>query len=79
MQQRLLFCLLVIGIMLYYAVPQLNFYGTIEERIFAVAWLFFAVCTVGGNISAVLYGSSKKRHVQKVKKNGQLRKRMNNY
>lgn len=77
LRQRLWFCLLLIGILLYYAVPRLNFYGTVEERIFAGAWLFFAVCTIGGNVAAVLFQTSQRR-VRKLSKKEQNRKRMYN-
>lgn len=77
LRQRLWFCLLLIGMMLYYAVPRLNFAGTMEERIFAGAWLFLAFCTVGGNVAEVLF-QPKKKHVQKVNKRYPNRKRMYN-
>ena len=78
MRQRLLFCLLFIGILLYYAIPQLRFYGSIEEVIFSISWLVFALLAAGGNIADVLY-PKKKLLVGNRKKNTQKQKRMYNY
>lgn len=77
MRERLWFCLLFIGIMLYYAIPRLSFTGSMEEVIFSVSWLLFAVLAVGGNIAAVLY--MPKKQVKNVKKVYPERKRMHNY
>ena len=78
MRQRLLFCLLFIGILLYYAIPQIRFYGSIEEIIFSISWLVFALLAVGGNIADVLY-PKKKVLAENRKKNNQKQKRMYNY
>lgn len=77
MRERLMFCLLFIGIMLYYAIPRLNFTGSMEEVIFSVSWLLFAFLAVGGNIATVLY--MPKKQVKNVKKVYPERKRMHNY
>ena len=77
MRERLLFCLLFIGIMLYYAIPRLSFTGSLEEVIFSVSWLSFAVLALGGNIAAVLY--MPRKAVKETRKMYQERKRMHNY
>ncbi|MGN1387830.1 MAG: hypothetical protein ACI4XS_14620 [Bacillus sp. (in: firmicutes)] len=76
MRERLLFCLLFIGIMLYYAIPRLSFTGSLEQTIFSAAWLLFAVLAAGGNIGAVLY--MPKKAVKKAKKVHPERKRLHN-
>lgn len=78
MRQRLTFCLLLIGIMFYYAIPKLNFYGSIEEILFAASWLILALCAVAGNLAVVLYAPGRKR-VQTVKKSKVGRKRVYEY
>ena len=77
MRERLLFCLLFIGIMLYYAIPRLSFVGSLEEVVFSVSWLAFAVLAVGGNIAAVLY--MPRKAAKKIQKVYPERKRMHNY
>ena len=77
MRERLLFCLLFIGIMLYYAIPRLSFTGSLEVVIFSVSWLAFAVLAVGGNIAAVLY--MPRKTIKKTNKVYPERKRMHNY
>ena len=77
MRERLWFCLLFIGIMLYYAIPRLSFTGSMEEVIFSVSWLLFAVLAAGGNVAAVLY--MPKKAVKKAKKVYPERKRLHNY
>ncbi|MGM9924615.1 MAG: hypothetical protein ACI35R_10245 [Bacillus sp. (in: firmicutes)] len=68
MRERLLFCVLVIGIMLYYAIPRFNFLGTLQEQVFAASWLLFAFLAAGGNVAAILYAPSRKRARQKKKR-----------
>ena len=63
MQQRLIMCLMLIGLMLYYAIPRLSGGGLMEERIFSMAWLCFAILAAGGNLAALM------KPVQAVKRN----------
>ena len=77
MRERLLFCLLFIGIMLYYAIPRLSFTGSLEEIIFSASWLAFAVLAAGGNIAAVLF--MPRKVVKKTEKVYPERKRIHNY
>ncbi|WP_042345362.1 hypothetical protein [Bacillus massiliigorillae] len=78
MRERLLFCLLVIGMMLYYAIPKLNFFGTLEERLFAISWLLLAFLAVGGNMAAVLFTPNRKR-ARKMRKRQLEKKRVHDY
>ena len=54
MQQRLIMCLMLIGLMLYYAIPRFNSGGSLEEKIFSVAWMCFAILAAGGNLAAIM-------------------------
>lgn len=78
MRQRLFLCLLLIGAMLYYAVPRLNFKGATEEQIFAAAWLLFAIFAVAGNVATLLFADRRKK-VKQVTKKESNRKRAYNY
>lgn len=75
MKQRLLLCLLLIGVMLYYAVPRLSLTGSGLERIFAASWLVFALFAAAGNLSGILYAPKKRKRAETVK----VRERMRDY
>lgn len=62
-RNRYLLCLLVIGVMLYYAVPRISVLNTGTEGIFAVTWLIFALFAVAGNLTALLHTPKKGRRV----------------
>ena len=64
MKQRLLLCLLLCGVMLYYAVPRLSLESGGLEGLFAGSWLLFALLAVAGNLTGILYSPKK----QKVKR-----------
>ncbi|MFE4426158.1 hypothetical protein ACFRH9_03540 [Peribacillus butanolivorans] len=65
MKQRLLLCLLLCGVMLYYAVPRLSLKSGGLESLFAGSWLLFALLAVAGNLTGILY--SPKKHKVKRK------------
>ncbi|AXN37862.1 hypothetical protein ACWF7H_03820 [Peribacillus butanolivorans] len=65
MKQRLLLCLLLCGVMLYYAVPRLSLESGGLESLFAGSWLLFALLAVAGNLTGILY--SPKKHKVKRK------------
>lgn len=69
-KNRYLLCLLVCGLLLYYALPRLNVFASGAEGMFAIMWLFLAFCVIAGNLSGVLF--TEKRH---PKKETQLNKR----
>ncbi|CAH0346218.1 hypothetical protein [Bacillus sp. CECT 9360] len=75
MKQRLLLCLLLIGVMLYYAVPRLTLTGSGLESIFAASWLLFALFAVAGNLTGMLYAPKKRKRAE----TGQMRQRMRAY
>jgi hypothetical protein len=78
MKQRLLLCLLLTGVMLYYAIPRLTLESGDIQSVFAGMWLLLAIFAAAGNLSGILYSPWK----QKRKKNAeskQVRKRIHYY
>jgi hypothetical protein len=76
MKQRLLLCLLLCAVMLYFAVPRLSFSAGQIEALFSGMWLLFVLFAIAGNITGILYAPIKKKgrmQVGKVEK-----KRMRN-
>jgi hypothetical protein len=61
MKNRLLFCLLFCGFLLYYAVPNLSIRGGGLEGTFAISWLLLALIVIGGNLVGLLYTPKKQR------------------
>ncbi|MFS0822417.1 hypothetical protein [Bacillus sp. 1P02SD] len=55
MHNRLLLCLLLCGVLLYYGVPRLAIGAEGLEGIFAISWLVFALIVVSGNLIGLLY------------------------
>ncbi|MFJ7637552.1 hypothetical protein ACIQZM_16170 [Peribacillus sp. NPDC097206] len=74
MKQRLLLCLLLCGVMLYYAVPRLSLESGGPESLFGGTWLLFALLAVAGNLTGILYSPAKR----KVKRQHQ-KKRLREY
>ncbi|MCD1161908.1 hypothetical protein [Peribacillus frigoritolerans] len=74
MKQRLLLCLLLCGVMLYYAVPRLSLESGGLEGLFAGSWLLFALLAVAGNLTGILYSPKN----QKVKRQPEY-KRLRQY
>lgn len=58
-KNRYLLCLLVCGLLLYYAVPKLNIFSEGLEGAFALTWLAFALIVIAGNLTAILYSPKK--------------------
>ncbi|RFB17797.1 hypothetical protein DZB84_08065 [Bacillus sp. HNG] len=55
MHNRLILCLLLCGVLLYYGVPRLAIGAEGLEGIFAISWLVFALIVVSGNLIGLLY------------------------
>ncbi|MEH7226441.1 hypothetical protein V7112_21725 [Bacillus sp. JJ1566] len=55
MHNRLLLCLLLCGVLLYYGVPRLTIGAEGLEGIFAISWLVFALIVISGNLIGLLY------------------------
>ncbi|WP_141432021.1 hypothetical protein [Bacillus sp. 03113] len=54
-KNRYLLCLLVSGVLLYYALPHLNVYSRGIEGLFAFLWLVLFFIATAGNLSAFLF------------------------
>lgn len=68
---RYLLCLLLCGLMLYYAVPKLSVFAEGLEGTFATIWLSFALIVIAGNLTAMLYSPkrvTKKRQPERINK-----------
>ncbi|MCU9614201.1 hypothetical protein OEV98_11575 [Caldibacillus lycopersici] len=68
MKNRCLLSLLICGVMLYYALPNLTLRGSGLDMYFSWGWLLFLLLAVAGNLAAVLYVP--KRQKQNVKSIG---------
>nr|WP_066396732.1 hypothetical protein [Cytobacillus eiseniae] len=66
-KNRYLLCLLVCGLLLYYAVPRLSIFSEGLEGIFAISWLAFALIVIAGNLTAMLYSPNKKNSRMKAR------------
>jgi hypothetical protein len=61
MKQRYLLCLLLCGLMLYYALPRLVFHPSEIEGVFSMMWLLLAFLAAAGNLAALLFLPDKQR------------------
>ncbi|WP_428909374.1 hypothetical protein [Niallia sp. Krafla_26] len=61
---RYFICLLLSGVLLYYAVPRLTINSPGLEGYFSIAWLLFALMVIAGNLTGLLYTPSKKKKQQ---------------
>ena len=59
-KNRYLLYLLLCGVMLYIAMPELNLQAGGKEALFAGAWLFLALLVFAGNLAAFLYTPKKR-------------------
>jgi hypothetical protein len=63
-KNRYFICLLVSGVLLYYAVPQLSIYSEGLEGYFSISWLIFALMVIAGNLTGLLYTPKKRKQQQ---------------
>ncbi|MDF2038897.1 hypothetical protein P2R12_18200 [Cytobacillus oceanisediminis] len=54
-KNRYLLCLLLCGLMLYYAAPRMGVFNGGTEGIFAISWLALALFVIAGNLTALLF------------------------
>lgn len=64
MKQRALLCLLLCGMMLYFAIPRIDIMAQGSFGIFSSIWLLLAFFVVAGNLSGLLYSPKKVRAVK---------------
>jgi hypothetical protein len=80
MKNRLILCLLICGLLLYYGIPNLSIEAEGLQGIFSIAWLGFAVIVVGGNLVGLLYSTQKhKRVYQPTEGMSQKKRRIRQY
>jgi hypothetical protein len=60
-KNRMILCLLICGLLLYYAVPNLSIEAGGAAGIFAISWLGFALLAIGGNLVSLLYSPKKQK------------------
>lgn len=75
-KNRYLLCLLLAGVMLYFAVPRLSVSLDGAPGIFSLTWLAFALIVIAGNLTGLLY--SPKKTVRKMQ-SGRLKKKSRSY
>jgi hypothetical protein len=63
-KNRYFICLLVSGVLLYYAVPRLSIYSAGVEGYFSIIWLLFALMVIAGNLTGLLYTPKKRKQQQ---------------
>ena len=70
-KNRYLLCLLLCGLMLYYAVPKLSVTANGAQGVFSLVWLSFALMVIAGNLTGLLYSPKRqvpKRQPERLKK-----------
>ncbi|MFD2446326.1 hypothetical protein ACFSO7_20405 [Bacillus sp. CGMCC 1.16607] len=67
-KNRYILCLLLGGLLLYYAVPRFSIFSEGAEGIFTISWLILALLVIAGNLTAILYSP------KRIKSKGNLRK-----
>ncbi|TKC15790.1 hypothetical protein [Robertmurraya kyonggiensis] len=65
-KNRYLLCLLVCGVMLYYALPKLSVTADGLAGIFSISWLLLCLFVIAGNLSALLYAPKKSKTANKT-------------
>jgi hypothetical protein len=78
LKQRLLLCLLLIGVMLYYAVPRLALAEPGLKSVFSISWLVFAMFAAAGNLTGMLYAPNKRKS-KTTRNKKQIQQRMRYY
>ncbi|WP_139365084.1 hypothetical protein [Litchfieldia alkalitelluris] len=61
MKNRLILCLLICGVLLYYGIPNLSIEAGGLQGIFSISWLALAFIVVGGNLVGLLYSPKKQK------------------
>jgi hypothetical protein len=61
MRNRLILCLLICAVLLYYAVPRLTIHFTGLNGIFAFSWFLLALLVIGGNLVGILFTAKKQK------------------
>ncbi|MBT2689346.1 hypothetical protein J7I93_14225 [Bacillus sp. ISL-47] len=78
-KNRYLLCLLLCGLMLYYAAPRLGVFNGGTEGIFSISWLALALFVIAGNLTALLYAPKKTKTTQKHTRKIMAKKRVRSF
>ncbi|WLR56083.1 hypothetical protein LC048_03740 [Mesobacillus subterraneus] len=78
-KNRYLLYLLLCGVMLYIALPELNFQIGGKEALFAGSWLFLALLVFAGNLGAFLYTPKKRARRDSRKMEANLKRKSRVY
>ena len=70
-KNRYFICLLVSGVLLYYAVPRLSIYSPGVEGYFSIIWLLFALMVIAGNLTGLLYTPKIRKKQQSMAPSGE--------
>nr|WP_090849177.1 hypothetical protein [Litchfieldia salsa] len=81
MKNRMILCLLICGLLLYYGIPNLSIEAGGLQGVFSIAWLGFAAIVVGGNLVGLLYSTQqkKKTNLQSIEQKSQIKRRIRQY
>jgi hypothetical protein len=61
MRNRLILCLLICAVLLYYAIPRLTIHFSGLDGIFAFSWFMLALLVIGGNLAGFLFSAKKQK------------------
>ena len=78
-KNRYLLYLLLCGVMLYIAMPELNFQVGGKEALFAGSWLFLALLVFAGNLAAFLYTPKRRTQTASRKMEGKQKRKSRVY
>jgi hypothetical protein len=70
-KSRYLLCLLLCGVMLYFALPKLSVFAEGLQGTYSLVWLGFALIVIAGNLTGILYSPKravKSRPPERLKK-----------
>ncbi|MDQ0272079.1 hypothetical protein [Cytobacillus purgationiresistens] len=73
-KQRYILCLLLSGMLLYYAMPRLDIYSGGAEGFFSITWLVLALIVIAGNLTALLYAPKQAGKTRRRRSNTQKKK-----
>ncbi|MFD1737104.1 hypothetical protein ACFSCX_11130 [Bacillus salitolerans] len=59
MKNRLILCLLICAVLMYYAIPRITLHFSGVDGVFAFFWLILALFVIGGNLAGLLYSQKK--------------------
>jgi hypothetical protein len=64
MRNRLVLCLLISAVLMYYAIPRLTIHFSGLDGFFALSWFILAFFVIGGNLASILYMKKKSSNLK---------------